>query len=119
MAVHKRALPPKSLGRKLLVFCCVPEPGFYSIEKWVNFRFAPKEVREVNIDLYQTQAKLNGKNTPRKRKPFITGWTTPQVFVPKAVFFDQTLSNYEDFFPDFRTYLFNGPAEGQKKFEKR
>lgn len=97
-------------------FLLRPEPGFYSIgEKWVNFPLYLQGGEEVNIDLYRTQAKLNGKNTPENETLY--RWVDYAANIrTKAVFFDQTLSNYEDFFPDFGIYL-KGLPDVRKKLK--
>ena len=81
------------------------EPGFYVIgDDRLNFIIYLKGGEEVNIDLKETQALLNGKNTKENEVLYI--WENYAANIRlKSVFFELTDSDYEDFFPDFEAFL--------------
>ena len=86
-------------------FLLKPETGFYSIgEERLNFPVYLKGGEQVNIDLLETRAQLNGKNS--KENKTLYSWVDYAANIRlKAVFFELTRSNYEDFFPEFETYV--------------
>lgn len=86
-------------------FLLKPEPGFYSIGRdRLNFPVYLKGGEEVNIDLLETRAQLNGRNT--KENKMLYRWADYAAEVRlKAVFFELAHSNYEDFFPVFEAYV--------------
>lgn len=87
-------------------FLVVPEsPGFYAIgEERMNFILYLKGGEEVNIDLLENKAELNGKNS--KENKALYKWEDYAANIRlKSVFFERTMSNYEDFFPEFETFL--------------
>ncbi len=86
-------------------FLLKPETGFYSIgEERLNFPVYLKGGEQVNIDLLETRAQLNGKNS--KDTKTLYSWVDYAANIRlKAVFFELTRSNYEDFFPEFETYV--------------
>ena len=86
-------------------FLLKPETGFYSIGgERLNFPVYLKGGEQVNIDLLETRAQLNGKNS--KENKTLYSWVDYAANIRlKAVFFELTRSNYEDFFPEFETYV--------------
>lgn len=87
-------------------FMLVPESaGFWSVgDKRMNFIFYLKGGEEVNLDLLETKAELNGKNT--KENKTLYKWEDYAANIRlKSVFFEKTMSTYEDFFPEFETFL--------------
>ena len=86
-------------------FLLNPETGFYSIGgERLNFPVYLKGGEQVNIDLLETRAQLNGKNS--KENKTLYSWVDYAANIRlKAVFFELTRSNYEDFFPEFETYV--------------
>ena len=58
----------------------------------------------VNIDLLETRAGLNGKNTKENKALYLWADYAADIRL-KSVFFERTLSNYEDFFPEFEAYV--------------
>ena len=104
-------------------FLLNPEPGFYSIgEERLNFPVYLKGGEEVNIDLLETRAGLNGKNTKENKALYLWADYAADIRL-KSVFFERTLSNYEDFFPEFEAYvagldeLKNRLKSGNKAFD--
>ena len=86
-------------------FLLKPESGFYSVgTDWMNFPIYLKGGEEVNLDLLDTQAKLNGKNTRENKALYLWADYAANIRL-KSVFFNQTMSTYEDFFPEFEAYL--------------
>lgn len=95
-------------------FLIKPEkPGFYAIgSERMNFILYLKGGEEVNIDLLENKAELNGKNT--KENKALYKWEDYAADIRlKSVFFNKTLSTYEDFFPEFTTFL-----EGMESLKK-
>ena len=95
-------------------FLIKPEkPGFYAIgSERMNFILYLKGGEEVNIDLLENKAELNGKNT--KENKALYKWEDYAADIRlKSVFFNKTLSTYEDFFPEFATFL-----EGMESLKK-
>ena len=87
-------------------FLLTPEqPGFYSVgDERMNFIFYLQGGEEVNIDLLENKAELTGKNT--KENIALYKWEDYAANIRlKSVFFERTMSNYEDFFPEFETFL--------------
>ena len=86
-------------------FLLKPETGFYSIGgERLNFPVYLNVGEQVNIDLLETRAQLNGKNS--KENKTLYSWVDYAANIRlKAVFFELTRSNYEDFFPEFETYV--------------
>lgn len=81
------------------------EIGFYSIgDDRLNFPVYVKGGEEVNIDLSETRAKLNGENTEENKMLYLWADLAADVRL-KGVFFDRCRSTYEDFFPAFESYL--------------
>ena len=104
-------------------FLLNPEPGFYSIgEERLNFPVYLKGGEEVNIALLETRAGLNGKNTKENKALYLWADYAADIRL-KSVFFERTLSNYEDFFPEFEAYvagldeLKNRLKSGNKAFD--
>ncbi len=98
-------------------FVLKPEqPGFYTIgNEKTNFIVYIQSGKEINIDLWETQAKLNGRNT--KENEQLYQWEDYAANIRlKSLFFNKVLSNYEDFFPDFNTFLQN-LGEVRKKWK--
>ena len=98
-------------------FLLAPEtPGFYAIgEERLNFILYLKGGEEVNIDLQENKAELNGKNS--KENKALYKWEDYAANIRlKSVFFERTMSNYEDFFPEFETFL-AGRDELKKKLK--
>ena len=95
-------------------FLIKPEKaGFYAIGgERMNFILYLKGGEEVNIDLLENKAKLNGKNT-RENKALYKWEDYAADIRLKSVFFNKTLSTYEDFFPEFTTFL-----EGMESLKK-
>ena len=87
-------------------FLLAPEaPGFYAIgEERMNFVLYLKGGEEVNIDLAKTKATLNGKNTKENKALYIWEDYANNIRL-KSVYFDYVQSTYEDFFPEFETFL--------------
>lgn len=86
-------------------FLLKPETGFYSVgTDRMNFPVYLKGGEEVNLDLLETQAKLNGKNTKENKALYVWADYAANIRL-KAVFFDRTRSTYEDFFPEFEAYV--------------
>ena len=98
-------------------FLLKPETGFYSIGgERLNFPVYLKGGEQVNIDLLETRAQLNGKNS--KENKTLYSWVDYAANIRlKAVFFELTRSNYEDFFPDFETYVKSKLRSGNKAFD--
>lgn len=95
-------------------FLVKPEkPGFYAIgDERMNFILYLKGGEEVNIDLLENKAELNGKNT--KENKALYKWEDYAADIRlKSVFFNKTLSTYEDFFPEFSSFL-----EGMESLKK-
>lgn len=100
------------------------EAGFYAVgDKRMNFMVYVKGGEEVNLDLYADKAQLNGKNT--KENKALYQWEDYAADVRlKSVFFDRTISNYEDFFPEFEKFiagretLRKGLKSGNKEFDR-
>ena len=95
-------------------FLIKPEkPGFYAIgSERMNFILYLKGGEEVNIDLLENKAELNGKNT--KENKALYKWEDYAADIRlKSVFFNKNLSTYEDFFPEFATFL-----EGMESLKK-
>ena len=95
-------------------FLIKPEkPGFYAIgNERMNFILFLKGGEEVNVDLLENKAELNGKNT-RENKALYKWEDYAANIRLKSVFFNRTLSTYEDFFPEFTTFL-----EGMENLKK-
>ena len=83
------------------------EPGFYAIgSEKINFIVYIQGGEEINIDLLETQARLNGRNTRENEKLY--QWEDYATDIRlKSLFFDKILSDYEDFFPEFNAFLQN------------
>lgn len=83
------------------------EPGFYAIgSEKINFIVYIQGGEEINIDLLETQARLNGRNTRENEKLY--QWEDYAADIRlKSLFFDKILSDYEDFFPEFNAFLQN------------
>ena len=105
-------------------FVITPDvPGFYTIgDKRMNFIFYLQGGEEVNMDLFENNAELNGKNT--KENIALYKWENYAANIRlKSVFFERTPSNYEDFFPDFKKFLTGkekirkGLKSGNKEFD--
>lgn len=87
-------------------FMIKPEkPGFYALgDDRLNFVIYLKGGEEVNIDLGETKAMLNGKNTKENKALYL--WENYAADIRlKSVYFDLTHSTYEDFFPEFETFV--------------
>ena len=87
-------------------FAIIPDiPGFYTIgDKRMNFILYLQGGEEVNMDLFENNAELNGKNT--KENIALYKWENYAANIRlKSVFFERTSSNYEDFFPEFEIFL--------------
>ena len=68
-------------------FLLNPEPGFYSIgEERLNFPVYLKGGEEVNIDLLETRAGLNGKNTKENKALYLWADYAADIRL-KSVFF--------------------------------
>ena len=87
-------------------FVLQPEqPGFYAIgDERMNFILYLKGGEEVNIDLAKMKATLNGKNTKENKALYIWEDYANNIRL-KSVYFDYVQSTYEDFFPEFETFL--------------
>lgn len=80
-------------------------PGFYAIgDKRINFILYLKGGEEVNIDLEKTKATLNGKNTKENKSLYIWEDYAANIRL-KSVYWDLTISTYEDFFPEFEVFV--------------
>ena len=107
-------------------FLVAPEkPGFYAVgtEK-MNFIIYLQGKEEVNIDLYKTDAKLNGRNSKENKVLYL--WNDYAATVRlKSVNFLYIHSNYKDFFPDFEKFLAGMPElkkklkSGNAEFDKK
>lgn len=87
-------------------FLVMPEePGFYAVgDERMNFIFYLQGGEEVNMDLLENKAELTGKNS--KENETLYRWEDYAANIRlKSVFFERTMSNYEDFFPEFETFL--------------
>ena len=81
------------------------KPGFYAIgDDRMNFIIYLKGGEEVNIDLAETKATLNGKNTKENKALYIWEDYAANIRL-KSVYFEFTESTYEDFFPEFETFV--------------
>lgn len=98
-------------------------PGFYTLgNKDLNFPVYVKGGEEVNIDLYDQEARLNGKNTKENKTLYL--WETFSRNIRlKSVYFWLTNSNYKDFFPEFTDFVAKVPDfkkqlhSGNKEFD--
>lgn len=81
------------------------QPGFYTLgNDKMNFIFYAKGGDQVNIDILDDRAELNGENTPEnialyKWEDFSAGVRL------KSVYFWKKSSNYKDFFPEFSVFV--------------
>lgn len=96
-------------------FALNPEaPGFYSVgsEDGMDFMIYLQGGEEVNIDLYETKATLNGKNTKENEALYVWEDYAANIRL-KSVYFAFVESTYEDFFPEFEDFV-----EGQNDLKK-
>ena len=95
----------------------VEEPAFYAIgeDNRMHFPVWLKGGDEVNIDLKEFQATLNGENT--KENVALYKWRdySHKVWLD-AIFFDKTFVDYTKFFPEFEKFL-NGLSKARKEFK--
>lgn len=88
--------------------------GFYTVgTKDLNHILYVLGGEEVNIDLYDKEAKLNGKNT-KENKALYRWEEFSQNIRLKSVYFWLTQSTYKDFFPEFVEFAAQLPAFKQK-----
>ena len=80
-------------------------PGFYALgNDRMNFIIYLKGGEEVNIDLAETKATLNGKNTKENKALYLWEDYVNNIRL-KSVYFAYVESTYEDFFPEFETFV--------------
>lgn len=88
--------------------------GFYTVgTKDLNHILYIQGGEEVNINLYDKEAKLNGKNT-KENKVLYQWMDFSQNIRLKSVYFWLTQSTYKDFFPEFLAFTDQLPAFKQK-----
>ena len=94
-----------------------PETGFYSIGgERLNFPVYLKGGEQVNIDLLETRAQLNGKNS--KENKTLYSWVDYAANIRlKAVFFELTRSNYEETYVKGLEQLKSKLRSGNKAFD--
>ena len=107
-------------------FLVRPEaPGFYSIgeDARLNFPVWLNGGEEVNIDLEENRAVLNGENT--KENVALYKWRDYSYNVwLDAIFFDKTFKAYDTFFPEFEEMVTGLPKlkkslkSGNKEFDR-
>lgn len=115
-----RIAPDGSYG-----FAFVPEsPGFYTVgTERMNHVIYVKGGDEVNLDIYDKEAKLNGRNTPENKALY--QWEDFAANIRfKGVFFVLSHSTYKDFFPDLEKFVTQLPDfkkrihSGNKAFDE-
>ncbi|WP_292265423.1 TlpA disulfide reductase family protein [Butyricimonas sp.] len=79
--------------------------GFYTLgSERMDFPIFIKGGEEVNIDILENRAELNGKNT--KENISLYCWEDFASGIRlKSIFFMESLSDYRDFFPEFETFV--------------
>lgn len=100
-------------------FAFVPEnAGFYTVgTKNMSHMVYVKGGEEVNLDIYEQEAKLNGKNTRENR--VLWQWEDLSANLRlKGVYFMLSHSTFEDFFPDLEKFVVQVP-EFKRKINSR
>lgn len=106
-------------------FSFSPEaPGFYTVgDKNMNFIVYVKGGEQIHLDLLDNKAALKGKNT-RENEALYRWQDYSDNIRLKSVYFYRTQSTYEDFFPEFETFLAGLPdfrkklKSGNKVFDE-
>lgn len=84
---------------------CPEAPGFYTVgDKDMSFVVYVKGGDQVNLDVLENKAELKGKNTAENKALYRWQDYSDHIRL-KSVYFYKTSSTYEDFFPEFKTFV--------------
>ncbi len=106
-------------------FSLVPEQeGFYTVgTEQMSHPIYVKGGEEINLDIYEKEARLNGKNTGENKALFQWEEFSANVRL-KSVYFRAVRSTYKDFFPDLEKLIAQLPGfkkqirSGNKAFDE-